>query len=93
MRPNELRDSFANLLSDVCHDIETEPHLQPVQLETFALKSTTTANDARFDIKANNKTYFNMKIFTRCQKVALNAEAKPTNAMNLLKKKQITKIN
>ena len=70
MRHNELRDFSADLLNDVCHDVEIEPHLQPLQGETFALKSTTTDDDARLDIRANglwesrfNKTYFNVKIF------------------------------
>ena len=54
MRHNELRDSFANLLSDDCHDVEIEPHLQPLQGETFAIKSATIDDDdARLDIKAN----------------------------------------
>ena len=64
-RHYELRDSIGNVLSDVCHDVQTEPHLQPLQGEIFALKSTTTDDDARLDIKANglwessfNKTYF-----------------------------------
>ena len=70
MRHNELRYSFANFLSDVCHDVEIELYLQPLQGETFALKSTTSDDDARLDIKANgiwesrfNKTYFDVKIF------------------------------
>ena len=70
MRHNELRDSFAKLLSDVCHDVGIELHLQALQGETFVLKSTTTDDDARFDNKANglwesrfNKTYFDVKIF------------------------------
>ena len=50
---NELCDSFANLVSDVCHDIEIEPTLQPLQGETFILKSTTTDDDARLDIKSS----------------------------------------
>ena len=37
MRHNELRDSIPNLLRDVCHDVEIEPHLQPLQGENFAL--------------------------------------------------------
>ena len=89
MRHNELRDSIANLLSDVCHDVEIEPHLQPLQRETFALKSTRTDDDAGLDIQANglwesrfNKTYFD-EIFSRQQKVALKAVAKPTSIMNL----------
>ena len=70
MRHTEFRDSLANLFSDVCHDVEIEPHLQPLQGETFAIKSTTTDYDARLYIKANglwesrfNKTYFDVKTF------------------------------
>ena len=47
MRHNERRDSFANLPSDIRQDVEIEPHLQPLQGETFALKSTKTDDDAR----------------------------------------------
>ena len=71
MRHNELRDSTAKLLIDV----EIEPHLQSLQGDTFALKSTKTDNDARSDIKANgiwesrfNKTYFDVKIFNPLSK-------------------------
>ena len=59
------------MLSDICHDVEIEPHLQPLQGQTFAFKSTTADDDdARIDIKANrlwesrfNKSYFDIKIF------------------------------
>ena len=75
MRHNELRYSFANFLSDVCHDVEIEPYLQPLQGETFALKSTTSDDDARLYIKANetcesrfNETYFDVKIFKPLEK-------------------------
>ena len=71
IRHNELHDSFANLL----HDVEIEPHLQSLHGETFALKSTTTDDDATLDIKANglwesrfNKTYFDVKIFNQLAK-------------------------
>ena len=46
MRLNELRDSIANLLIDVCQDVETETQLQPLHGENSALKSTTTDHDA-----------------------------------------------
>ena len=70
MAHNEIRDSFANFLCNVCHDVEIEPHLRPLEGETFAPKSTTNLDDARLDIKANglwesrfNKTYFDKKKF------------------------------
>ena len=97
MRPNELHDSFASFLSDVCHDVEIELRLQPLQGETTALKLTTD-DDARLDINANalweprsNKTYFNVKVFNRWQKVALKTVAKPTSTINLLKRTNMDK--
>ena len=99
MRHIELRDSFANLLSDVSHDVEIEPHLQPLQGETVTLKSTTTVDDVRLDIQANglwesrfNKTYFDVKIFNAWQKVALKAVAKPTSTVTLLQRTNINKV-
>ena len=72
---SEFRDSIAYLLSDVYHDVEIEPHHQPLQGETFALKSTTNDDDdddARLDIKPIglwesrfNKTNFDVKFLTR----------------------------
>ena len=46
--------SFAiSLRNDVCHDVEMKPHFQPLQGETFALKSAANDDDARLDMKAN----------------------------------------
>ena len=53
IRHNEIRDTFANLMNEVCHDVEIEPKLQPLQGESFVNNSTTTKNDAQFDIEAN----------------------------------------
>ena len=94
MRHNELRDSIANLLSDVSHDVEIEHHLQPLQDETFALNSTTTDDDAILDITANglweskfNKTYFDVKIFNLLSKSCpeSSSEAYTTSIRNLSK--------
>ena len=53
MRYNEIRDTFANLMSEVCFDIEIEPELQSLQGESFVNNSTTTDEDARLDVKTN----------------------------------------
>ena len=70
IRHNDIRDSFANLLNEVCDDVEIEPYLQPLQGESFTNKTTSTEDDARLDIKANglwenrfSKTFFDVKIF------------------------------
>ena len=70
LRHNEIRDVFANLMDDVCHDVQIEPKLQSLDGEIFSSNSTTTDDDARLDIKANglwgsrfNRTFFDVKIF------------------------------
>ena len=35
VRYNEIRDTIANLMNEVCHDVEIEPKLQPLQDESF----------------------------------------------------------
>ena len=69
-RHNEIRDTFARFMDEVCHDVEIEPHLQSLQSESFDNRSTTTEDDARLDIKANGlwgsrftRTFFDVKIF------------------------------
>ena len=70
IRHNEIRDTFANLMNEVCHDVEIEPKLQPLQGESFVNISTTTEDEARLDIKANglwgsrfSRAFFDAKIF------------------------------
>ena len=70
LRHNEIRDVFANLMDDVCHDAQIEPKLQCHDREIFSSNSTTTDDDARLNIKANglwgsnfNRTFFEVKIF------------------------------
>ena len=36
MRHNEIRDVTANLLTEVCHDVRSEPELQPLSGEVMA---------------------------------------------------------
>ena len=36
IRHNEIRDLTASLLTEVCHNVAAEPHLQPLNGETMA---------------------------------------------------------
>ena len=49
---NNVRDFVTILLRKVCHNVQAEPQLIPLSGEHFDLKSTTTSQDARLDIKA-----------------------------------------
>ena len=67
---NEIRDTFAKLLEDVCKDVEIEPKFQPLEGETFDNKSTRAEDKTRLDFKANElfvlsfcRTFFNVKSF------------------------------
>ena len=51
-RHDEIRDLEAALLSQVCKDVATEPALQPVTGENFALRSANIEDNARLDVKA-----------------------------------------
>ena len=70
LRHNEIRDGFGELLNQVCHDIEIEPKLLPLQGESFAINSVTKVDEARLDIKANglwesrfHRSFFDVKVF------------------------------
>ena len=69
IRHNEIRDLTASLLTKVCHNIVTEPSLQPITSETFSVASANTSNDARLDVTARGfwsrgqDTYFDVRVF------------------------------
>ena len=81
------------IVEGVCHDVEIGPHLQPLQGETFALKSTTTEDDARLDIKANglresrfNKTNFDEKNFNPLAKTCRESKGEAYKYHESIKK-------
>ena len=68
-RHNEVRDMTASLLTEVCHNVATEPPLQPVSEESFNAQSTNTDDNARLDIRCrgfwNNyqDAFFDVRVF------------------------------
>ena len=66
---NELRDVTASLLTEVCHNVATEPRLQPLSGETLTLRSAITTDDVRLDIRARGfwsvaeDVYFYVRVF------------------------------
>ena len=70
IRHNDLRDLNANLLTEVCKDVDIEPHLLPVTGETFDNRTANTSNEARVNIKSSQGFWvrgqpanFNVKVF------------------------------
>ena len=54
IRHNEIRDITAELLSEVCHSVGTEPELQHVTEEQLTHRSANREDGARLDIVATN---------------------------------------
>ena len=52
IRHNDVRDLTAKLTSEVCHDVQVEPHLQPLSGELLRYKSAIQEDDARVNIRA-----------------------------------------
>ena len=65
----ELCDITASLLSEVCHNVATEPRLQPLNGESMTHRTAITTDDARLDIRARGfwsfaqDAYFDVRVF------------------------------
>ena len=62
-------DITATLLTEVCHNVTTEPTLQPLSGENFDARSTNTSDGARVDIRArgfwnaSQDAFFDVRVF------------------------------
>ena len=70
MRHNEMKDITATLLTEVCHGVTTEPHLQPLSGESLSHHSANTQDGARLDVAMSGfwggrfeKAFIDLKIF------------------------------
>ena len=70
IRHNEIRDITASLLAEVCHDVSTEPHLQPLTGEALTMRTANSGTEARLDICASglwdnrfSRTFFDVRVF------------------------------
>ena len=70
IRHNKVRDITADLLSDVCHSVGTEPSLQNVSEEQLTHRSVNREDGTRLDIIATNFwgrdwqcAFFDVRIF------------------------------
>lgn len=52
---NEIIDLSANLQCEVCHDVELEPHLQPLLPMDHLTESENTTDGTRLDVVVGSK--------------------------------------
>ena len=68
-RHDEIRDITATLLTEVCHNVATEPPLQPLSGETLNYRTANRDNGARLDIRVSGfwnrsqDAFFDIRIF------------------------------
>ena len=66
---NKVCALTATLLTEVCHNVATEPPLQPITAETFPYAIANTADDACLDVKARGiwcrgqDAFFDARVF------------------------------
>ena len=69
LRHNELRDTTAKLLTEVCHNVGTHPILQPLSGEVLQRRSANCDDGARLDTVADNfwgneqRAFFDERVF------------------------------
>ncbi len=70
IRHNEIKDLTANLLTEVCLDVQVEPDLQPLTGEARTGATSNSQDGARLDVAANGfwggryqRTYFDVRVF------------------------------
>lgn len=70
IRHNEIRDFTAHLMTEVCHNVAIEPHLQPLTGETLRGASSITQEGARLDVAADGfwgsrfeRAFFDVRVF------------------------------
>ena len=70
LRHNEVRDLTADLMAEVCHDVCTEPTLQPLTGETLTGTSAITDDGARLDFAASGfwgghheRAFFDVRVY------------------------------
>ena len=70
IRHNEIRDITAELLTEVCHGVGTEPSLQPITEEQLTPRSANREDGARLDIVAESfwgrdrqRAFFDVRVF------------------------------
>ena len=69
IRHNEIRDLTAKLLTEVCHNVATEPTLQPLTGEQFSHRTSNDEDGARLDVCAQGfwgnrqSAFFDVRVF------------------------------
>ena len=95
IRHNEICDITADLLSEVCHNVGTEPCLQPITSEQLTYSTANREDGARLDVVAESfwgrdrqRAYFDVGVFNPFAPSYLNTSLAQCYRRNELGKKR-----
>ena len=95
IRHNEIRDITADLLSEVCHNVGTEPGLQPITDEQMTYRTANREDGARLDVVAQSFwgrdrqcAYFDIRVFNPFAQSYLNTSLHQCYRRNEQEKKR-----
>ena len=89
-RHDNIRDFEASLLSQVCIDVETEPHIQPVTTETFQLRSANTKSEARLEFRGRGFWRRGQNAFFDVRVTNANCASQVNSSIPSILKKHVT---
>ena len=93
-RHNDIRDFTAELLNEVCNDVEVEPLLTPLTGEAFKYKSAIKDDNARLDLSARgvhvkgSKVFYDVRVFNPLAPVYRKQSLKAAHKSNENAKKR-----
>ena len=94
IRHNNVRDLTAELLSEICKDVQIEPQLTPLTGEVFQHKSANKSDEARLDVSARGfwergrKAFVDIRVFNPLARSYSNQELKAAHRRNEADKKR-----
>ena len=95
LRHNEIRDLTADFLTEVCHGVTTEPHLQALNGEQMFHRSANTTDNARLDITMFGfwggrfeKAFIDVRVFNPGAQLNHTTSLKATYRRHELEKKR-----
>ena len=94
LRHKHIRNTTANLLTEVYKDVRVEPQLQPLSGEKFSEKTSNISDQARVDISARGfwltgeVAFFDVRVFNPTAKRYVNQELRKSYEVNEKEKKK-----
>ena len=80
IRPSDIRDITAHLITEVCHNVLIEPPLQQLSGEIMSLQSANVQDKARLDIAADGfwgcshqRAFFDVRMFNPFARIYVNS--------------------